>query len=296
MLTRLLHSKFIGACSMLFMSVLFTAGISQAFVMNGNVLKVGIDNSGGLVDLGAGQGITYKPGPANDYTLPGTPWEFYSIGVNGAVLVGGVAPAAVNPIGMNTVNNSAGNQFKADSTGPAFALGGALLSYDQSVAFDTNSNVIKFKADIFNVGSATAINVVYARGFDPDQDVISGAGFATINTFLGPSSVISVGPQTGLSGRIDGVGGIVSISNSAPAFPWETNPYILLAGGLVNGAIPGNPFDYSINIAWNIGNIESGKSVELDWTYTFAPVPLPPSVFLLASGLVGFVLLRRRAG
>jgi hypothetical protein len=273
--------------------------------MNGNVLTVGIDNSGGLVDLAAppafvgdnGQGITFKSGSTpNDFTAPGTPWEFYSLGVNGAVLVGGVPGAAANPMGLNTVNNSAGTNFKADSNGPAVALGGALLSYDQSVSFDTNSKVIKFKADFFNVGTTTATNVVYARGLDPDQDVGRFNFFPTTNTILGPGSVKAVGTLTGLFVQIDDLKGfgVASISGSNPTFPWETDPYVLIGGGLVNGALVGNPFDYSINMAWAIGDIAPGHSVELDWTYTFGQVPLPPSVWLFGSGLVGLLLLRRK--
>jgi hypothetical protein len=289
--------------------ILLMTGASNAgsFNMVGNVLTVGIDNSGGLVNLTGvgfpvnGQGITLNPPViANDFTAPGTPWEFYSLGVNGATLVGGVNGVSSNPIGLNTVNNSAGNLFKADSNGPAIALGGALLSYDQSVAFDTNSNVIKFKADIFNVGNTTATNVVYARGFDPDPDSVSsgyaGAAYATNNSILGPGSVMAVGPVTGLFGKIDDVsgGGVASISGSAPAFPWETNPYVLAGGGLVNGALAGNPFDYSINMAWLVGDIAPGASVEIDWNYTFGVVPVPPSLILLGSGLLGLVGLRFR--
>lgn len=68
----------------------------------------------------------------------------------------------------------------------------------------------------------------------------------------------------------------------------------MAGGGLVNGALAGKPFDYTINMAWLVGNIEPGHSVEIDWTYTFGVVPVPPSLILLGSGLLSLVGFRFR--
>jgi hypothetical protein len=281
--------------------VLAMVGSAQALVLDGNVLRVGVDQSGGLVDLGASQGITYKPvlpGTSNDFTLPGTPWEFYSIGVNGSSVVGGVTGTAQNPLGLVTVDWSGGGTMLTMTTDGAYSLGGGLLTYTQQVAFDTNSNVMKVSATFYNVGSTLIQNLVYARGMDPDQDVNKFSSFVTNNTILGPGSVQAIGPLTGLYVRMDSLvpGGVASISDSTPAFPWETDPYNLLAGGLLNGALAGNPWDYTINMAWAIGDLAPGRSYEVDFTYTFGQVPLPPSVLLLGSGLLGLGLVgwRRR--
>jgi hypothetical protein len=273
---------------------IFMAGAGQAasLVLDGSILTVGIDESGGLVNLGTSQGIIYKPGPPNDFTYPGTPWEFYSLGVNGVSAVGGVAGSALNPIGVVTVDVSSATNLAAHTDSHSITLGGATIRYDQTVAFDIGSNVIQFKADLFNVGSTTAFNVVYARGLDPDQDVYSGSGFATNNFFPGPGSVIAIGPLTKLAIRIDAItaGGVTSIADLG----WVTDPYVLAGGGLVGGAIAGNPNDYSINIAWLVGDILPGASVELDWTYTISRVPEPGILILLGMGLSAVGMLSRR--
>ncbi len=276
-------------------------GVAQAtpLVLSGNVLTVGVSEGGGLVNLGAGQGITYIPaGFPNDFTLPGTPWEFYSLGFNGDFVVGGVAGGNLNPIGVVTYDVSSPTNLAAHTNSHSVTIGGATLRYDQTVSFDKDGNVISFKADFFNSGTVTATDVVYARGLDPDQEANQFGMFATDNYFLGPGSVVAQGVNSGLAIRIDdltsGFAGKASISDSSPEFPWATDPYLLAAGGLVNGAMAGNPFDYSINIAWLIGDILPGHSVEIDWSYTFYKVPEPGLLLLLGLGLGALGVFSRR--
>ena len=307
---------------------LLLSGVGQAFVLDGNILTVGVGPSGGLVDLAAtpafpgdnGQGITFKPvlpGIPNDFSAPGTPWEFYSIGVGGTIgvrdatkfVTGGVAnlPGGIvkeNPSGLplTTANNSGGTTLQATTSGPAFNVDGGSIIYTQQVTFDTTFNHIHVSADILNNSLVDLHNVVYARGIDPDQDVAIGGGFATINTINPDGSVTAFGTKSGLSITLRdltfpalGIHGVASISDSSPAFPWETDPYILVQGGFVDGAsFTTSPRDWSINMAWLIGDLPHGTSVELDFEYEFSFVPVPPAVWLFGSGLLGLGVLRWR--
>jgi hypothetical protein len=292
---------FFPLMSVLIIALCLTGSVQAANVtLTGTNLKVGIDNSGGLVDIAGGQGITYLPAVANDFTLPGTPWEFFSIGVAGSFVTNGVPGASANPMGLTTYDYSVPATKLASSSGGMFTVGGASLAYSQYIYFDKDEKTIHFSSTILNTSNVSIFDVVFARGLDPDQDVISGGGFATNNTILG-NSVQAVGPKTGLTVRIDPIlntfnliPGVASISGSFPGFPWATDPYVLLAGGLVNGAVAGNPADYSINMAWNIGTLGAHQSVELDYTYTFSQVPVPASVLMLAPGLLGLLGLRRK--
>ena len=279
----------------LVLSILFF-GVGQvmavSLVLDGTVLKVGVDESGGLVNLGVPQGITFKPGPTpNDFTYPGTPWEFYSLGFNGSTAVGGVAGSALNPIGVVTYDVSSAATLKAHTDSHSIILGGAEIAYDQTVSFGKNSNVINFKADLFNVGTITATNVVYARGLDPDQDVNLFGDFRTINSFPGAGSVFAKGPLTNLAVRIDDL--TVGFAGKTSINFWETDPYVLSLGGLLNGTNLGLA-DYQIAIAWLVGDILPGQSVEIDWTYTFSRVPEPGILILLGIGLSAVGVLSRR--
>lgn len=286
--------------------IVLGAGLGQAAdtLLVGTNLTVGVADDGGMVAFGPGvgfpQGITYTgPGKTlpNDYTLPGTPFEFYSIGVGGVFGAFGTPGGTSNPGGYTTDNLSVGNNLQAHTDGPQFAIGAANLIYHQVITFDKAESVIHISADIFNNNPVTLHDVVYARGMDPDQDQQSGGGFATTNFFV-PKGVEAVGPTTGMFVKlIDntvGAFGVAAISDSSPDLPWETNPYVIAPGGLINGAVAGNPFDYAIEMAWLIGDMPAFTSKQIDLTYQFGVVPVPPSVWLLGSGLVGLFGLRRK--
>lgn len=279
--------KKITTCFMALTLVLGLALSAQAasFVLGGNILDVGVSSSGGLVNDVLNQGITYKPGPLpNDFTLPGTPFEFYAIGVGGTSAAAGVMSNDTNTFNMVTTNYSTATLLHAQTTNGVFTVGGASLIYTQNVYFDINSSTINFSVDILNAGSTAINNVVYARGLDPDQDVFLGGGYATNNS-IGAGTVTAVGPLSNLYITIkDLTGGGVSAISSG----WSTDPYVLLGG-----PNDGNG-DYTINMAWNIGTLEAGRSYEIDFQYQIGVVPVPPSVVLLGSALLGLLGLRRK--
>lgn len=275
---------------------LLLSGVGQALVLEGDNLKVGINDPGGMVDLSVPQGITFKPGPLpNDYTYPGTPWELYAISVGGTFVVGGVNGGNSNPGTLTTIDLSGGTTLQATTTGPAFNVGAASIVYTQTISFDKTFKHIHVSADILNNSLVDISDVYYTRGLDPDQDVLSGGGFATINTISG-GSVTAVGPTTGLFITINNltpdIAGVPSISGG-----WDPNPVVNYnggAGGLVDGAGAGNPNDYAIYMTWFIGDLPHGVSKEIDLEYDFGVVPVPPSLVLLGSGLLGLVGLRRK--
>lgn len=269
---------------------LLLAGTGQAFVLSGTNLDVGVSPGGGLVDIPAKQGITFKPGPLpNDFSYPGTPFEFVSISINGAYQTSGVNGASVNPWGLTTTNVSAGSTLQANSTMAAYSFNGQKILYSQAVVFDMADKEIDVTMKIKNlsVDGSTLKNVYISRGMDPDQDVLKYGTFETNNTIPGKagSQIMAVGPKTGLYVDMKDntffFTGVAAISDSSPLFPWATDPVVLYnggAGGLVNGALAGNPRDYSINLTWFLGDIGYDESRTIDFDYRFGNVPVPPSV------------------
>jgi len=286
--------------SLMALTLLF-GGLAQADVLlTSTDLNVGVNNAGALCSLALGQGITYTgPGAQlpNDFTIPGTPWEFYSIGVAGGFGAFGTPGFTALPAASySTANFSTAVQQVAHTSGGAFVVNGASLQYSQTVNIANAgplSATIYVSSDIINDNPFPISNVVFARGMDPDQDNFKYGLFVTNNFFV-PGGVEAVGPISHMYVKL--------INNSVYPFsaaisgpyggPWTTNPYAILVGGLINGAVPGNPLDYSINMAWNIGTLGPFQSAEIDYYYTFG-VPLPPSVLLLGSGLLGLLGLRR---
>lgn len=271
------------------LTLLLAAGVGQAatFVLAGNYLQVGVSDSGGLIDDNFVAGINYDPTGMGNYTAadflrPGTPFEFYSIGVNGAWAAAGYSTG--NTFNTTSINTTVPPFQSGVTTSGAFTLGGGWLMYRQTVFFDQNASAINFSVDLLNIGASPVYDVVYARGLDPDQDVYVGGWFDTINA-IAPGAVSARGPLSKYVITIKDLEG-----NGVPgiSYWWDRNPYNLLLG-----PNDGNG-DCTINMAWNIGTLEPGRSYEIDFQYVISVVPVPGTVMLLASGLLGLVGLGRR--
>ena len=71
------------------LALLFTASAKAGFVLSGDYVRVGVHESGGMIDEGFTVGIEYDAtGTATwslwDFIKPGSPFEFYSIGYGGS--------------------------------------------------------------------------------------------------------------------------------------------------------------------------------------------------------------------
>ncbi len=233
-----------------------TAG-AATFILEGNVLRVGVSNTGGLIDDNFTVGIDYDKTGAKawttfDFLKPGSPFEFYSIGVDNLYYAAGYSSG--DAFGATTTNTSSGSALAALTTG---SFNG--LDITQVMTFLKDSGVIDFTITLTNSSEITMTNLAYARGMDPDQDNFSeGSGAGTTNDIPLSNLVTATAPTTNWTIGIRDVsgGGVPSVDSG-----WDKNPYNLF--------VPHNDGngDYTINMAWQRASLAPGESWVIRFQY-----------------------------
>jgi len=268
-------------------------GAAATFDMAGPYLNVGISNTGGLIDDNLNVGLQFdKTGTSNftnapDILTPGTPFEFYAVGING------VDKGANGFLFQPNPNYAMTTTQVAPLIGSTVGTVGGVAG----LAITTQTTVVSGKAVLFNVDfinyTGAPMTVQYARGLDPDPDYAQYESFSTINS-ISAGKVTALGPLSGIAISIVDLtgGGVPTIqAYGTGAFGWATDLATLsipqAAGNYGNA-------DSSINMYWNLGTIAPYQSKELSFEYEVSAVPLPPSLMLFAPGLFGLVGLRKR--
>jgi hypothetical protein len=275
----------------LLLSALFSANAS-ALVLDNGYLKVGINDSGALIDHSAYVGIQYDPsGTGNygaiDFLTPGTPFAFSSLGVNGSYTSSN-ANEGTNNFGSTSTNLSslAGTPL-AVTSGASFAG----LSFVQVVQYAANSSTIHVSLTFSNNSGSALSNVVYATGFDADQDSNTFGSFDTLNSILGQGTsagVAAAGSASGYSISLLNSSGWASTTASVSS-GWVTNPYTL-SSGLNDGN-----GDNTVALAYDLGNFAAGqtKTIAYDIAITAVPEPSGYAMLLAGLGMLGFMVRRR---
>jgi hypothetical protein len=267
---------------------------SNSFVLTGNWVQAGIGSGGGIIDDALTVGLKYdKTGAGSfsavDYLVGSVGLEFYSLRINGVWKAAGTVY---------------GNNFGAFTDyGDSHLSAQTIFTYgdlwvNQVVYFGLNNDTLSFNIFGVNYGSVTLTDVVYARGLDPNPDMIPFGVADTINTITG-NKVRALGGWSGLYIElVDHTGfGVPTVD-----YNWTAYPNDLL--------VPHNDGDgdNTINLAWNIGNVGPGEYFFLYFDYVLgdppplygpqpAHTPLPAPVWLVGAGLLGLALhrgLRRR--
>ena len=279
-------------------------------VLTGDYLKIGINAGGSLIDFDSTPyvGIKYDPTGAgnfsssNDFITPGDPFAFYSIGVNGVSAVAGKG-SSYNTFSATTVDASAGGPM-AVSTG-SFQN----ISFKQIISFDVDSKIVHTSVIFTNKSGGALTNVVYGVGFDPDQDVSFGGGYATYNSFGvsdsgANASVSAFGVKSGYTIALNNTTGWDSVKASISS-GWQTNPYTLSSTAF--GAA--STSDSTIALGFDLGNFAVGQQKTVGYDYVISSLaPLTPSgpgtllpepgtytMLLAGLGLMGFMVRRRKS-
>ena len=272
---------------------LLLGGVSwgDSFVLSGDFLRVGVNNSGGLIDGAFTHGIQFDPAGtgtfgAEDFIKPGSPLEWYGMGTGGSSRVAGYNYG--NNFFASTTNTSASGILAAHSSGSFGSLG-----FTQDLHFGSSDHTVYFDVTLTNNGGASLTDVVYDRGLDPDQDSYTFGTNATLNSIPNSSTVVATGPVSGHWIAIQDYSGFGVPSVTG----WEEDPYASdLRLGNANLIGLG---DNTISMDWSLGDLAPGSSRTMRFGYelgptTAGPTPELPPIALLSALPLGIAWLRRR--
>jgi hypothetical protein len=162
------------------------------------------------------------------------------------------------------------------------------------------TNSLSVTVSITNTSGAALNNVYWGVGIDPDQNLMSGGGYATINSITGlnGNAAVTAGGTTSpysvtlmnntTSGALD-IKGFINVGNCCG----DVDPLYAYTNGQALGFV--NNGDDSISLAYKIGTLAAGQTATLGYNYVFSPVPEAETyaMMLAGLGLVGFMARRR---
>lgn len=200
-----------------------------------------------------------------DFTLPGTPFEGFSIGVGGsyAQVINGWGEYGYTSTG--TADTSSEGRLSATSSGTAFDL-----AVTQEIAFNWSDSFYVTTVTLTNTTSTDMLDVVFMRTMDPDQSYNQGSYYTYNDTLSNPDGssslalVSAVGESSG-SGTVAYASFDGGAQASSPS-SWETNPYVAWSSPADMG---GASVDSTIAITYGLPVLHAGESVTREFYTTF---------------------------
>ena len=269
-----------------------TFGIAQAapVTLSNGTLTARINDAGTFSEYSSdpsgspagSPGLSYA---GVEYVNHGTPISWYWFETDSGNTI---ASLGSNPFGAATY--AAGG-----SASTTFAFGG--LTFVQTAAL-TAPNILSVIVSITNNGPALT-SAKWGVGFDPDQGISLGGGYATDNTILGQGAAAAV--------MADYDGYSVTLRNTTSASAYRIAAYIdpttccsPVSPTVAFGASQTGGYnivgDYSISLAYDLGSLGTGQTASIGYEYVFAvPEPGPLAMLLAGLGMIGF-MTRRRLG
>ena len=268
-------------------------GAAVAMAFSTGALAVPITNGLVSADVNASGTFASLSFTGTEFTAWGTPLSYYWLN-----------------------SSEAGSPFVADNAGSTNPLS-AITFGAGTVSFSSSSGGLVFNQTISLIGNRAAVTVLLANttgsaitdvqwgvGIDPDQGIPgSPSTYDTVNSIDGQGAVASATAMDP-----DAPFKSVTLRNTTSSGAFDIRAYVdpytccspVDPGSILSGAAQAvgayGTFDRSINLAYNIGTIEAGKSASIGYEYIFAPIPEPETYAMLMAGLglMGVIARRRK--
>lgn len=300
----------------LFLFLLFASSPAYAVpvFLKGDFISTQITDDGTLGNSALSPGLLHDPTGSGDFSLnddylqPGTPWEFFAVKINGAVYDN------FNNSGRpDLLQGSVIDQTNFQFDNQAFYVGGnELVTVTTTTGFNNDDENIQFITTL--TARVDLEDVEFVRGIDPDPDINRFGSFQTLNTKgldlnndgdydddgeISPDKLVSsVGLSSGQAIGLYTDSTIASntgigFNSSDPADP----SFFLNGGTEASGSIA----DLLIGLAFAVGDLSAGESIDLTYSYVFGDslntisipvnpghteVPEPATALLLLGGLM----------
>lgn len=235
---------------------------------------------GFIADVGKDGWTVGTPKFIGDFFVPGTPYEAFSIKMNGSLYENSGTGTTQVP---GTVTG-----FNSDGTTNSVEWIGNInnLQVRQVTSVSKNSSFILIRVYLKNTGATTINNIFYTRSVDPDNEVDQGGNFDTYN------KIESQNPNSTSTALVSGTGKMynsylglgsrdcrarVAIMNSFSSNGEEIyNGSGSSIAASTAGATNGN--DNAIAVAFKVGNLVAGDSTAIAMAYVLNASDLPPAM------------------
>ncbi len=276
----------------------WSVGFAAPVIMNGTYIQTQVGDDGTLGNGYSSPGLKYGGG---EFLMPGDPWEIFSIKSNETGLLTN-KNSGTDKITGGTLTDLSGTTYDHFARWE-----GSYESYFDitiDTFFNDDDQFIKFYTTI--TAKDDLNDVKFLRAIDPDQDRQDPTGTFETNNYRGFGSfsesdwVYAVGPNSDLT---IGLYSDSSIAHNTGVVDWSYDPEDYWGTNVGNG-------DYTIGIAFDLGDLTAGSSVSFSYAYVLGEspsdaashipvsgptsVPEPMTLLLLGTGLISMSILSKK--
>ncbi|WP_259368508.1 MULTISPECIES: PEP-CTERM sorting domain-containing protein [unclassified Colwellia] len=286
------------ASSMFYVGCFANVAHAGLISLDGNFVSIQVSDNGTLGNGTSGPQLkydstgtgTFATGIYNDWMLPGSPWEGFSISTAETGLLSNLNGSSFEISGVTT--DTSGISIY-DSSATFTADYGSFFSITTNTFFNDNSSYVGFNTTLTALVDLS--DVFFSRQFDPDWHTSTCTNFDTTNTRHSGDLVTAT---EGCENKVIGIQTDSKLVHNVGLGNWETDPSYWL-GGPQSGAFGDN----AIGIGFDLGSLKTGEKIDIKYNYVMGlsvdtldiprtDVPEPSTLAIFALGMIGLASRR----